>query len=561
MAGLGAAHQHRQRHPRQDGRRVRLRRRRRRRHRRVGARRRVDDRRRRHRRPQARVGQGVRRHPHVQLDDRPTRSSSSSRSPAASAPTCASRRSATRQVYRQAFEARDLAGTVVLVGVPRPEDTIELPFIEVFGRGGALKSSWYGDCLPSRDFPMLIDLYRQGRLDLDRFVSERSPSTTSRRRSTRWSAARSCAPSWCSDADDDRARHDRRRLRARRRRAGTSPTTSGSSATTARSSSSTPPTTTARSSTPSTAGGCGRSCSPTATTTTSTPPSRCATPSTRRSGCTTPTACCGTSCGRATQPDHHTQPGESITVGGHELGVLHTPGPLPRLLLLPRRRRRHRVLRRHAVLRRARRDRPQPQRRADDPALDPRRAAGAARRDGRAHRPRRVDDDRRRARRRPRPGRRARRSADVSRARQPGPGSCGRATLSGRPSTASVASGSVKNVSVVASANSGPNSAAGTAAHSAASARRTGASAGHGTIVGSMSSSRASPDRPASPGSGTASVANGSSGPSSAAPDRRRQVRHGGRRTPRRRRAGRVRLAVGRCRGRTPGGGTSCRRR
>ncbi len=76
------------------------------------------------------------------------------------------------KVYRQAFEARDLAGTVVLVGVPRPEDTIELPFIELFGRGGALKSSWYGDCLPSRDFPMLIDLYRQGRLDLDRFVSE-----------------------------------------------------------------------------------------------------------------------------------------------------------------------------------------------------------------------------------------------------------------------------------------------------------------------------------------------------------------------------------------------------
>jgi S-(hydroxymethyl)mycothiol dehydrogenase len=75
-------------------------------------------------------------------------------------------------VYRQAFDARDLAGTVVLVGVPRPDMTVELPFIEVFGRGGALKSSWYGDCLPSRDFPMLISLYLQGRLDLDRFVSE-----------------------------------------------------------------------------------------------------------------------------------------------------------------------------------------------------------------------------------------------------------------------------------------------------------------------------------------------------------------------------------------------------
>ena len=75
-------------------------------------------------------------------------------------------------VYKQAFEARDLAGTVVLVGVPRPDMVLELPFIEVFGRGGALKSSWYGDCLPSRDFPMLIELYLQGRLPLDGFVSE-----------------------------------------------------------------------------------------------------------------------------------------------------------------------------------------------------------------------------------------------------------------------------------------------------------------------------------------------------------------------------------------------------
>ena len=76
------------------------------------------------------------------------------------------------EVYMQCFEARDIAGTVVLVGVPSPEMTIELPYIDIFGRGGALKSSWYGDCLPERDFPMLIDLYLQGRLDLGGFVSE-----------------------------------------------------------------------------------------------------------------------------------------------------------------------------------------------------------------------------------------------------------------------------------------------------------------------------------------------------------------------------------------------------
>jgi S-(hydroxymethyl)mycothiol dehydrogenase len=75
-------------------------------------------------------------------------------------------------VFEQAFYARDLAGRVVLVGVPAPDMQITLPLIEVFGRGGAIKSSWYGDCLPSRDFPMLVDLYRQGRFPLDQFVTE-----------------------------------------------------------------------------------------------------------------------------------------------------------------------------------------------------------------------------------------------------------------------------------------------------------------------------------------------------------------------------------------------------
>jgi S-(hydroxymethyl)mycothiol dehydrogenase len=77
------------------------------------------------------------------------------------------------ETYRQAFYARDLAGTVVLVGVPTPDMRLEMPLIDFFSRGGALKSSWYGDCLPSRDFPMLIDLYLQGRLPLDTFVSEK----------------------------------------------------------------------------------------------------------------------------------------------------------------------------------------------------------------------------------------------------------------------------------------------------------------------------------------------------------------------------------------------------
>jgi S-(hydroxymethyl)mycothiol dehydrogenase len=76
------------------------------------------------------------------------------------------------KVFEQAFNARDLAGTLVQVGVPTPDMRLDLQFIELFGRGGRIKPSWYGDCLPSRDFPMLVDLHLQGRLPLERFVSE-----------------------------------------------------------------------------------------------------------------------------------------------------------------------------------------------------------------------------------------------------------------------------------------------------------------------------------------------------------------------------------------------------
>ncbi|MRH91280.1 S-(hydroxymethyl)mycothiol dehydrogenase [Nocardia sp. SYP-A9097] len=77
------------------------------------------------------------------------------------------------ETWKQAFYARDLAGTVVLVGVPTPDMTLEMPLIDFFSRGGALKSSWYGDCLPERDFPTLINLHLQGRLPLEKFVTER----------------------------------------------------------------------------------------------------------------------------------------------------------------------------------------------------------------------------------------------------------------------------------------------------------------------------------------------------------------------------------------------------
>lgn len=76
------------------------------------------------------------------------------------------------QTFKQAFYARDHAGTLVLVGVPTPDMMLELPLLDVFARGGAIKPSWYGDCLPERDFPALVEMYQQGRLPLEKFVTE-----------------------------------------------------------------------------------------------------------------------------------------------------------------------------------------------------------------------------------------------------------------------------------------------------------------------------------------------------------------------------------------------------
>ena len=77
----------------------------------------------------------------------------------------------TPQTLLQALWSRDLAGTCTLIGVPDPTMVVELPMLQFFGLGGSLRVSWYGDCLPSRDFPMLAGWYSQGQLDLDRVVS------------------------------------------------------------------------------------------------------------------------------------------------------------------------------------------------------------------------------------------------------------------------------------------------------------------------------------------------------------------------------------------------------
>lgn len=75
------------------------------------------------------------------------------------------------QTLGQALACRDLAGTVTLIGVAGADAKLELPVQQFFGQGGSLRVSWYGDCLPTRDFPMLADWYQKGDLQLDEMIT------------------------------------------------------------------------------------------------------------------------------------------------------------------------------------------------------------------------------------------------------------------------------------------------------------------------------------------------------------------------------------------------------
>lgn len=74
----------------------------------------------------------------------------------------------------QALWSRDLAGTCVFIGVPAPDATLTVPLPQFFDVGGSLRVSWYGDCLPTRDFPLLAEWYRTGKLKLDYPVTTRT---------------------------------------------------------------------------------------------------------------------------------------------------------------------------------------------------------------------------------------------------------------------------------------------------------------------------------------------------------------------------------------------------
>jgi alcohol dehydrogenase len=72
-----------------------------------------------------------------------------------------------------AYRITRRGGTTVTAGLPPPTATMPLPVVNLVAEERTLKGSYIGTCVPSRDIPRYIDLYRQGRLPVDRLLSGR----------------------------------------------------------------------------------------------------------------------------------------------------------------------------------------------------------------------------------------------------------------------------------------------------------------------------------------------------------------------------------------------------
>jgi S-(hydroxymethyl)glutathione dehydrogenase/alcohol dehydrogenase len=76
-------------------------------------------------------------------------------------------------VIKQAHKATRKGGTTCIVGAARPDDRLDLSAFEFMLGARSLVGCQYGSTVPSRDFPLLLDLWRQGRMPLDRLVTKR----------------------------------------------------------------------------------------------------------------------------------------------------------------------------------------------------------------------------------------------------------------------------------------------------------------------------------------------------------------------------------------------------
>jgi len=79
------------------------------------------------------------------------------------------------EVMLAAFLSTRARGAAVLIGIPRQDAVLQLPALTIPRLERRVLGSIYGSSRPERDFPRILDLYRSGRLPLDRLISHRLP--------------------------------------------------------------------------------------------------------------------------------------------------------------------------------------------------------------------------------------------------------------------------------------------------------------------------------------------------------------------------------------------------
>ena len=72
-----------------------------------------------------------------------------------------------------AYKITRRGGTTVTAGLPPPDAALPLPVVNLVGEERTVKGSYIGTCVPMRDIPRYVELYRRGRLPVDRLMSGR----------------------------------------------------------------------------------------------------------------------------------------------------------------------------------------------------------------------------------------------------------------------------------------------------------------------------------------------------------------------------------------------------
>jgi alcohol dehydrogenase len=78
-------------------------------------------------------------------------------------------------VLAQAYEATRRGGQTVTVGLPHPQQLLQIPAVSLTAEERILRGSYLGSCVPARDIPRFVELYRGGRLPVDRLLTHRIP--------------------------------------------------------------------------------------------------------------------------------------------------------------------------------------------------------------------------------------------------------------------------------------------------------------------------------------------------------------------------------------------------